>query len=277
MALTLRLPGLALAALALAAAAPAPARAADLTDLLECRDGASLATPLADVMRMADGDAFSCRLLDARSGASATCTATGARLAFGLRVRDFTLAEDGRGGRLLAVAFALPPSGLEPAVERARAGSPAASPLTTSRIGEREDGVAELLCSLRSGGAGTGAIAGALDFRGMQPVPPMRVCAAPVERVDSPQCVQTVAGSSRFRIDALAAGDYYVTAYPLDNNPGRLIAAYARPLPGCRDDACPHRLQPVSVAAGQVRDGIDPLSLLPGLPAALRAGATEGR
>jgi hypothetical protein len=271
------LPALATAALAMVAASPALAQDTRLADVLECRDAASLGLGLEAVMALAQADRFQCRRLGTQRGDSVTCTATGAATAFGARLREFVLADDGQGGRLLAVAFTEAPARLAPAIERSRQAAVPDSPLRAARIGEREDGVAELLCTLAGPGAGTGSIAGALDFRGMQPVPAMRVCAAPIRQVDRPQCVQTTAGSQRYRIDGLAAGDYYVTAYPLHDNPNRLIAAYARPLPGCVAATCPERLQAVPVGAGQLRDGIDPLTLLPGLPAALRAGATAGR
>lgn len=266
-----------IAAAALAGATPVAAQDATLMAMLECRDGASLSAPLDELMVLAQSDRYQCRRLDNRRGASLTCSAGGAASVFGKRIREFTLADDGQGGRLLAVAFTEPPSRVAAALQRAQNDAGMDSPLHAARIGEREDGVAELQCAQAGRGAATGALAGALDFRGMQPVPAMRVCAAPVERVDRPQCVQTAAGATRFRIDSLAPGDYYVTAYPLSNNPNRLIAAYARPLPGCSASTCPERLQAVPVGAGQLRDGIDPLTLLPGLPAALRAGATAGR
>lgn len=272
-----RLFTLMLAAAAGAGATAASAQDASLADVLECRDNASLALAMGAVTTLAEGQAMRCRRLDSRRGAAASCTAPATARAFGHRIGEFTLADDGRGGRLLAVAFTEPPARLTAAIERARSAAAVDSPLRNAELGEREDGVAELRCAQSGAGVGTGAIAGTLDFRGMQPVPAMRVCAAPVQRVDSPQCVQTGAGATRFRIDALAPGDYYVTAYPLSDNPNRLIAAYARPVPGCTVGACPERLQQVAVAPGQVRDGVDPLTLLPGLPAALRASASGDR
>jgi hypothetical protein len=232
---------------------------------------------MAAVMALAEGHGLRCRRLDGRRGESASCMASGATRAFGHRVGEFTLADDGQGRRLLAVAFTEPPARVAAAIERARSAAAADSPLRSAELGEREDGVAELRCAQAGIDHATGAIAGALDFRGMQPVPAMRVCAAPVQRVDRPLCLQTSPGATRYRIDDLAPGEYYVTAYPLSDNPNRLIAAYARPLPGCSGRTCPERLQPVPVSPGQLRDGVDPLALLPGLPATLRASATAGR
>jgi hypothetical protein len=274
---TRRLQAFAIAAAALAGSAAAPAQEAGLAAVVECRDAASLAGSLDRVSALAQAAGLQCRRLDAHSGPSLTCTGTGAVNAFGHRIGEFTLAQDGRGTRVLSVAFTEAPARVRPALERAQANAGVDSPLREGRIGEREDGVAELQCTLAGPSVAAGAIAGALDFRGMQPVPAMRVCAARVDRVDRPHCVQTTAGSTRFRIDALTPGDYYVTAYPLHNNPHGLIAAYARPLPGCRAATCPERLQAVPVGPGQSRDGIDPLTLLPGLPAALRSSATGGR
>lgn len=264
-------------AVGLAGATAAAAQDASLATLLECRDGASLGLPMAAVVVLAEDRGFRCRRLDRRRGESASCMASGTVRAFGHRVGEFTLADDGQGGRLLAVAFGDPPARVAAAIERARSSAATGSPLHGADLGEREDGVAELRCAQAGAGVATGAIAGALDFRGMQPVPAMRVCAAPVQRVDRPHCLQTSPGATRYRIDALAPGEYYVTAFPLSGNPNRLIAAYARPLPGCSGRACPERLQAVTVSPGQQRDGVDPLALLPGLPATLRGSAAAGR
>jgi hypothetical protein len=243
-----------------------PAIAADsLATLLECRDTERLAAPLEQLADLGRGSGYDCRIAETSTGSSLTCANHGAGTAFGQRVRDFVVAIDSEG-RLLSVAFAGTPARIAPLVERARTGAPTL--LASAELGQREDGVAELRCRRTDGRQGPGAITGLLDYRGVQPVPAMRVCAAPVHDTRHPTCVQTARGNGSYQIDGLAAGDYYVTAYPLDDNPGRLILALTQPQPGCRpnEHACPEHLRRVRVQPGQTYAGADPRSLMQALP-----------
>lgn len=96
--------------------------------------------------------------------------------ALGLDVKEFERIDQPDGGARLAVAFRAAPD----RVRQALAAVPAQPGLRAgTEVGEREDGVGGLRCHLRGSGAGTGSIAGSLSFRGVEPLPAMRVCAAP--------------------------------------------------------------------------------------------------
>ena len=79
-----------------------------------------------------------------------------------------------------------------------------------------------------------------------------------------------------YRLEDLPAGDYYLTAFALENNPHRLFGVYAEPLHDCApgDSRCAStRLQKIQVHPGENRTGIDPDTLLPELPPPLRRQA----
>lgn len=249
--------------------------AADLSAVLECRDAAALGVDAPAFASYGRDAGFDCRLHERQRESTVYCTGAGRATAFGASVKEFNRARAADGRTTLSVAFTEPPSRLEPRVRRAREEA-SSSMLATAVVDEREDGVAELRCSVGGSSHTTGAIAGTLDFRGVEPLPAMRVCAAPVRAPQSPQCVQTVTGQRDYRIEGLPAGDYYVTAFALENNPNRLFGVYTSPLSNCPEgatDCAGERLQRIPVFPGEVRDGVDPATLMRELPSPLRSTA----
>lgn len=256
------------AVLALAWGGPPRAGAAELDALLGCSPAAP-AGSAQDTRARAEAAGWQCRELASLSGDTLQCTPPRGARALGLEIKEFERVDRADGGALVTVAFRAPPERLRAAV--AAAGSPGGL-REGARVGEREDGVGELSCPLSGTGQGAGSIAGTLSFRGVEPLPAMRVCAAP--RIDParPVCVETATGQSGYRIGTLPPGEYYVTAFPLEGNPARLFAAHTRPMTAAacatfRQGSCPdEQLVPVAVRAGHDVVGIDPSSLLASLP-----------
>ena len=261
--------------LALAAMLPVAAQASELSRVLECRDAAALTTASDAVLGLGRDAGMDCRTDEHQRRTTVYCTG-GRATAFAQAVKEFNLVRDTRGGATLQVAFTGSPGRLTPVLERERSAADAGQPLSQASWDQREDGVAELHCTVQGAGSGFGAISGRLDFRGVEPLPAMRVCAAPVRAPQTPSCVETRSGESSYLIENLEPGDYYVTSFALQHNPNRLFGIFSTRLTDCPDGdpACVgRRLQPVSVYADDVRDGIDPDTLLERLPSPLRAAA----
>ncbi|MCK9489724.1 MAG: hypothetical protein M0Q42_10085 [Xanthomonadales bacterium] len=261
-----------LAALMLAPAAPA--MAVSLQPLLACQDSQALSADPAQIAAAAADLGFTCQHRDSPRRHSLHCTGGNTQV-LGSRVQEFTLSQTRDGGATLSVALAGRPADVQARLAQSQT-DPAQEFPGSREVGLREDGIAELNCQ-RSGAHGsTGAIAGTLDFRGVQPVPAMRVCAAPVSTPETPICMQTRRGDRHYRLEDLPAGSYYLTAFALENNPNRLFAVHAQPLRDCApgDSACtPARLQKIEVHPGERHDNIDPDTLLPDLPPPLRRPA----
>lgn len=90
-------------------------------------------------------------------------------------------------------------------------------------------------------------------------LPVMRACAVDSTDPGTAVCFRTVAGQATWRLD-VPAGTWWLLAWPQDTgtsgDPGLLSAAsacLASGATGCDD----HALLPVTVAAGEVRDGLD--------------------
>lgn len=258
------------------ALSPFAASAQDLTAMLECRDPGAFDIESDALARTGQSHGFDCRTYRRERETSMECSGHGRATAFGEAVREYSVARRADGSVKLSVAFTQPPDRIERAVAASRASAPAGSPLSTSSVGQREDGIGELQCSTAGKRASTGSIAGQLDFRGVAPVPPMRVCAAPVADTRQPTCVQTRLGQGEYLIENVPSGDYYVTAFALESNPNRLFGVYTSSLKSCPDgqSTCPERLQRITVHPGDVRSGIDPDTLMEQLPAPLRSAAT---
>lgn len=259
--------------LALAWAAGAAAAEDALSRLLSCAAGGEVISAEA-TRQLAEAAGWQCRLHRPLSGNVLQCSPGRGGRALGLDIKEFERIDQADGGVRLAVAFRAAPD----RVRQALAGAPAhPGPRAGAEVGEREDGVGELHCRLRGADGATGSIAGSLSFRGVEPVPAMRVCAAPRIDPGRPVCVETRTGETGYRIPDLPAGEYYVTAFPLADNPNRLIAAHTRPLAACApgQPACAgEQLAVVAVAAGSEVPGIDPYSLLASLPPPL--GGRDG-
>lgn len=259
---------------ALLLAAAAPVQAVALESLLACADLPALATAPAQVEAAAAGHGLDCRHREGPRRHSLHCQG-GSLQVLGSRVQEFTLSQTGDGGATLSVALSGSPEQVEAALARSQPATEAGPPGQRG-VGLREDGVAELHCRLPGALGDTGSIAGRLDFRGVEPVPAMRVCAAPVAAPEAPICLQTRRGDRHYRLEDLPAGDYYLTAFALENNPNRLFGVHAQPLHDCAlgDSRCAStRLQKIQVHPGENRTGIDPDTLLPELPPPLRRPA----
>ena len=253
-----------------------PTVAADLSAVLECRDVTAIAADAATFAAYGRASGFDCRMHDRDRESMVYCTGAGSATAFGETVKEFNRVHAADGQRTLQVVFDKPPSAIEAIVAGARNAPGASEALSLSSVTEREDGVAELRCAIGGSGERTGSIAGTLDFRGVEPVPAMRVCAAAVRDPDRPTCVETTDGQRDYQIGRLEPGDYYVTAFALHNNPNRLFGVFTSADQDCPAQSvdCVGRLGRVAVFPGDVRGGINPSTLMARLPSPLR---TESR
>lgn len=254
--------------------------AQDLQMMLECRSKAALTTGVETLMHQNRVDGYDCRTYEWRRQVSLYCTGSGHTTAFGHRVREFHLVREPNGATVLAVAFLVGPSHVEPALKKAQSRTSDQEPLATATVYTREDGVAELKCTVPGHLGHRGAIAGDLNFRGMQPIPAMRVCAASVGETHQTFCVETADGQNNYQIENLPTGDYYVTAFPLQNNPHQLMGVYSHPMKPCPDaDAAtgcgPQHLQQVTVFPGDTRQGINPTTWLADVPVSLQGYALK--
>lgn len=244
--------------------------AGDLERLLACEDVAALAQGHEPLATAATASGFACREQRSALRQTSLACAGGSARVFGASVREFELARQPDGGSILSVVLNSTPSALRPRLD-ARLSADADADAVIE-LDTREDGRAEVRCTLAGERPPFGAIAGTLDFRGQQPLPAMRVCATPVTRHGPPTCVQTRTGQHDYLIEDLPAGDYYLTAFATESNPNRLFGVYSSPITDCGSGAAceRQRLQPVTVVPGDVRSGINPDTLLPRLPAFLR-------
>lgn len=243
----------------------------ELESWLTCGDSTVLTDDGGRLTTAAQAHGYSCREHRGLRRDVLACGGGNAR-ALGAQVREFERARQADGGVILSVVLNASPGSLQKRFGQALGSVDQASSMH-AELDTREDGRAELRCRLPGGRSPQGAIAGALDFRGQQPLPAMRVCATPVSGQAQPSCVQTRTGQGEYLIEHLPAGDYYVTAFATENNPNRLFGVYSSPLRDCggAGAACEQRrLQPVTVLPGDVRSGIDPHTLLPELPSFLR-------
>ncbi len=241
----------------------------DLAALLECRSGDQLATALESVSGEAEARGFSCRTVSTPHRHSLTCTSERRFTILGAAVREFTLSQPGDGSASLAVALSAATARIEKALAERQTVEPAAGVIS---VDQREDGAAELRCQRAASASHDGAISGRLSFRGVEPLPAMRVCAAATTDPANPTCVNSQPGDRQYRVSGLAGGRYFLTAFPLSGNPNRLFVVHATGRSGCADGdprCATARLQPVELRAGQHRDGIDLETLLPQLPASM--------
>ena len=255
-------------------AAAAPVMAAPLQPMLECRDSQAMTAQPAVIAARAADHGFNCQHREDAGRHSLHCQGGRAQV-LGRRVQDFTLSPTRDGGATLSVALAASPSDVQARLDRSQA-EPEAAFIGSLQLGLREDGIAELQCQAPGAHGDTGAISGRLDFRGVEPVPAMRVCAAPESAPEAPICMQPRRGARPYRIADLPVGSYYLTAFALENNPNQLFGVHAQPLRDCApgDGGCTSaRLQKIQVHPGEIRTNIDPHTLLPELPPPLRRPA----
>ncbi len=241
----------------------------ELAALLECRSTARLAAPLEAVASEAETRGFACSSISTPHRHSLTCIGERRFLAFGAPVKEFTLSQPGDGSASLSVALNAPTARIEKALADRRAAAPAGD---DAGVDQREDGAAELRCQRAASTDHDGSISGRLSFRGVEPLPAMRVCAAATTDPENPICVNSQPGDRGYRIAGLAGGHYFLTAFPLSSNPNRVFVVHAAGRSGCADSdpgCATTRLQAVELRAGQQRDGIDLETLLPHLPASM--------
>lgn len=253
------------ALLSLALLAPAVlAQSGGLDRVLSCQEAPALAGDPAALQALAVDAGFECREHPGVRHHILACSGGRAR-GLGVPVLEFELAGHADGSRVLAVTLRSTPEHV-----RARLPADTSDAGLVVELDAREDGRAELRCHLPGDRPAHGSIAGTLDFRGLHPVPAMRVCATAVSRRGAPHCVQTTTGQTSYRIDGLPPGEYYVTAFATEDNPNRLHGAYTQPLRDCTGSDCMQRLQRVPVLPGEVSTGIDPITLMQELPSFLR-------
>lgn len=249
------------------------AQAQSLAPILECQSDTALMTDIESLANRGRADGFDCRVHRRSHEEAAYCTGMGRARAFGHHIREFNLVRTPDGGAILSVAFAKKPSQIEPTIERARSEAAREQPLFDAVLEQREDGIAELRCVVAGNRGLNGSIAGVLDFRGVHPIPPMRVCAAPLMKTDRPYCIDTAEGQLTYAIDGLPQGEYYLTAFPLQRNPNRLFGVFGSSSQDCEvsPSACVRdRLQRVMVVPGDTKRNINPDTWVPELPAPLR-------
>lgn len=237
-------------------------------DLLECRSRTALATDLESVAALAESERFTCRHVNTVHQRSLTCHSEHRVTAFSAPVKEFTLSHAGGGAVSLSVALAAPTSRIERALANR---DPDAAP-DEILVEQREDGAAELRCRLDGVADNNASISGNLSFRGVSPLPAMRVCAAPVNDPAHPRCINSLEGDRHYRVVDLPAGRYFLTAFPLANNPNRLFVVHAPDNNHCVDGhagCATTRLQAVDVQAGQAREGINLDTVLRELPASM--------
>lgn len=241
--------------------------ASALDAVLACEEAGAWSRGHEDLAASATAAGFSCREHNGVRSLRLSCTGGTAR-AFGTPVREFELARQADGSRILSVVLNSGPAAVRPKV-------PEGVSTDTGmhvELDTREDGRAEVRCRMAGDLPPHGSVAGTLDFRGQQPVPAMRVCATPVDRRSEPTCVLTSTGQRDYVIEHLPAGDYYLTAFATEDNPNRLFGVYSSPMADCPSSTgCERqRLQKVTVLPGEVHGAIDPNTLMPELPAILR-------
>ncbi|MFO1493876.1 MAG: hypothetical protein U1F26_04355 [Lysobacterales bacterium] len=249
----------AVALLGLAAATPA-------VDYWSCADTEAILRGPDGLREVLGAAADGCRRTNVRGVDTLNCELARPRSAFGLSALEVSASVQQGGTRRLSFIFKAGSERVRQAVERKLpvqfeadlGGWLAISPDDVQqryRVYERDDGATQLVCEVT--GEPPVGVAGAVEGRlawsgaGRQLT---RVCAIPVDESLPIRCVELPAQLKRFRIDGLAAADYYIAAYELDDNPDGHIAAYARPLRDC-----------TGAAPGCVAALLVPLRVLPGI------------
>lgn len=240
--------------------------AATAADYWSCADTEAILRGPEGLRDALGASADGCRRTNVRGVDTLNCELARPRNAFGLSALEVSASVQQGGTRRLSFIFKAGSERVRQAVERKLpvqfepdiGGWLAISPADVQqryRVTERDDGATQLVCEVT--GEPPIGVSGAVEGRLAWPGAGRqltRVCAIPVDESLPIRCVELPAQLKRFRIDALAAADYYVAAYELDDNPEGHIAAYARRLRDCTD------APPGCVAALLV-----PLRVLPGI------------
>lgn len=235
-------------------------------DYWSCADSAAILRG-PDALSEALGDAAaSCRRSNVRGVETLNCELARSRTAFGLSAVEVSASVQQGGTRRLSLMFRTGSERVRQAVERRipvvfepdLGGWLAISPDDVQRryrVNERDDGATQLSCEVTGDPVADlgGAIEGRLIYEkaGRSAT---RVCAIPVDESLPLRCTELPKGLKKFRLQGLAATDYYLAAYALDDNPKAIVAAYARSLRDCSEHP-----------QGCVAALIVPLKLTPGI------------
>lgn len=271
-----------------------PALAAtDLTRLLSCNDWAVIATEpelLRPTLQSLPG--VTCERKVSPDGEMLECRTQQPVTAFGQPVREFSLGRVNRNMHRLRFVLPVPleqvravieqevGARFEPVVKLGYLLKLPGVPERSYRLDLREDGVTELICRVRlpnesSAAKATdtdgehGVITGAITFPSKS-LPPMRVCAVPTDRNRSAErrCELTASGQNEYALGDLAAGEYYVIAYPQRDNPNGWIMGHADALGDCgegRPDCAGALLKRVFLRGDQVLEHVDIVQAFTGL------------
>lgn len=216
-------------------------------------------------------EAERCRRTSVRGVDTLNCELARPRVAFGMSAVEVSASIQQGGTRRLSLIFKAGDERVRQAVERRLLVSfepdiggylaiSADDVQRRYRVALRDDGATQLACEV-TGEPDTrlmAAIQGRLAYPGAASVP-TRVCAIPVDSALPMRCVELPVKLKRFYIADLSSADYYLAAYPLEDNPEGVVAAYGRKLRECSDTAVgcvATLLVPLHVNAGMTQIGI---------------------
>lgn len=264
---------------AILCAAPLPAWSAGLDALLSCGDAAALNEAIG-VQEARYASQAQCRSHRRGAAIDLQCEPRTPLKVFGLPLREFSLHESAARGHVATSVLRASLASVRDAVQKRSRGlfEPEGAEYyrlvlgdgLSLRLGEREDGAAELACEAapantqqrrRDGVDAThGAVSGKVSFPGRS-LPAMLVCAVPLRpREAGNWCVITADNIPNYHIGNIPAGEYYLLAWPRGANPNRLGAAHARTLQDCppASPSCASGLlQAVWIGAGTLQRGIN--------------------
>lgn len=216
-------------------------------DYWSCADTDAILRGPDALAQVLGAQADQCRRSNVRGVDTLNCELTRPRSAFGLSAVEVSASVQQGGTRRLSLMFKAGSERVRQLVEQRMAvefepdlgGWLAISPDDVQRryrVNERDDGATQLSCEITGEPVDSlaGVLAGRLSYEGAGRSS-TRVCAIPVDESLPLRCVELPMRLKHFRIDGLAAADYYLAAYPLADNPQDIVAAYARTLRDCGD------------------------------------------
>ncbi|GMU43016.1 MAG: hypothetical protein IT479_02195 [Xanthomonadales bacterium] len=261
------------------------------SDYWQCTDPVAIARGPEALEQALGADAARCRRSNVRGVDTLNCELARPRVAFGLSALEVSASVQAGGTRRLTLVFKVGEARVRKAVEqvlgvvfeRDIGGWLAIAEDDVQRrfrVLERDDGATQFACEVPGEAAAVlnAAIIGRLTYEGAGRVS-TRVCAIPVDESLPLRCVELPPRIRRFRIDDLAGADYYLAAYPLEDNPEGVIAAYGRTLRDC--SAAPAGcvaalLVPLKLSAGMSLDDVHIGQRFAAVPARV-ARVREGR
>jgi hypothetical protein len=237
----------------------------------QCEDIDAIRRGPAALAEFMGTEADRCRRTNVRGVDTLNCELARPRSAFGLSAVEVSASVQQGGTRRLSLIFRAGDERVRQVVERRMGvtfepdigGYLAISPEDVQRrfrVALRDDGATQLACEITGEPDRSlmATIEGRLTFERAGKVP-TRVCAIPVDSALPMRCVELPEGLKQFRIDGLSAADHYLAAYPLEDNPDGVVAAYGRTLRDCSDappGCVATLLVPLKVVAGMTQIGI---------------------